>query len=182
MSVGGGGSSQQQVAQLAAVMQGLLTHLHGGGRGSGGGRDGGKKDILYGKGFEMMAKFGGGETEWHEWSGDFRTMVQTKSEMAGEAMNYVKAVGKSEKDALSWMEVLRSLKDAADLDDEDAVTERFKDLGKVAKELYRWLKLTTEGEAKLVVMAEEEEGDGIKVWGQLHAKYNKKTLTRLMRL
>ena len=35
-------------------------------------------------------------------------MVQTKSEMAGEAMNYVKAVGKSEKDALSWMEALRS--------------------------------------------------------------------------
>ena len=50
-----------EVAQLAAVMQGLLSHLQGGGRGGGGGGDGGKKDILYGKGFEMMAKFGGGE-------------------------------------------------------------------------------------------------------------------------
>ena len=110
----------------------------------------------------MMAKFGGGEAEWHEWSGDFRTMVQTKSEMTGEALNYVKAVGKSEKDALSWVEVLRGIKDAADVDEEDEVLERFKSLGKVAKELYRWLKLTTEGEAKLVVMAEEEAGDGMR--------------------
>ena len=89
-----------EVAQLSAVLEGLLHHLQGGGRGSSGGGEGGKKDILYGKGFEMMAKFGGGEAEWHERSGDFRTMVQTKNEMTGEAMNYVKAVGKSEKDAL----------------------------------------------------------------------------------
>ena len=81
----------------------------------------------------MMAKFGGGEAEWHEWSGDFWTMVQTKNEMTGEAMNYVKAVGKSEKDALIWVEVLRGIKDAADVDEEDEVLERFKSLGKVAK-------------------------------------------------
>ena len=31
-------------------------------------------------------------------------------------------------------------------------------------------------------MAEEEEGDGINIWGLLHAKYNKNTMTRLMRL
>jgi hypothetical protein len=52
----------------------------------------------------------------------------------------------------------------------------------VSKEIYRWLRLKTEGEAKLVVLAEEDEGDGIRVWGFLHAKYNKRTMSRMMRL
>ena len=42
--------------------------------------------------------------------------------------------------------------------------------------------MKTEGEAKLVVLAEEYEGDGIKVWRRLHAKYNKRTMSRLTRL
>ena len=44
------------------------------------------------------------------------------------------------------------------------------------------LRLQTEGEANLVVLAEEDEGAGRRVWGLLHAKYNKKTMSRLMRL
>ena len=52
----------------------------------------------------------------------------------------------------------------------------------MSKEIYTWLGLKTEGEAKLVVLAEEDEGDGIKVWGLLHAKYNKRTMSRMMRL
>jgi hypothetical protein len=67
-------------------LEGLLHHLQGGGRGSSGGGDGGKKDILYGKGFEMMAKFGGGEAEWHEWSVDFRTMVQKRDDGRGDEL------------------------------------------------------------------------------------------------
>ena len=103
----------------------------------------------------MMANFGGGETEWHEWSGDFRTMVQTKSEMAGEAMNLVKTIGKKEGEVLRWDEVLRMIKDTdVDEDEQEKVLVRFKDLGKVSRELFRWLRLATEGEAKLVVMTE----------------------------
>ena len=45
----------------------------------------------------------------------------------------------------------------------EAVEEEFKDLGQVSKELYRWLRLKTECEATLVVLAEEDEGDGIKM-------------------
>ena len=52
----------------------------------------------------------------------------------------------------------------------------------MSKEIYRWLRLKTEGEAKLVVTAEEEGTYGFKVWGLLQAKYNRRTMARLMRL
>ena len=50
----------------------------GGESGSGGGGNDKNKEVLFGKGFEMMDRFGGGEAEWNEWSGDFRTVVQMK--------------------------------------------------------------------------------------------------------
>ena len=131
----------------------------------------------------MMPKFAGGETEWHEWSGDFRTMVQTKTEMAGEAMNLVKTIGRKEGTKIRGHEVLRTIKDMeVDEDEQEKLLVRFKDLGKVTRELCRRLRLATEGEAKLVVMAEEEEGNGIKTWAPLRAMYSKKTMTTLMRL
>ena len=74
---------------------------------------------------------------------------------------------------MNCVEVVRSIKEAAGDFEKEDVVDRFKELGKISKELYRWLRLKTEGEAKLVVLAEEDEGDGIKVWGLLHAKYNK---------
>ena len=172
-------SAEAIVATLEAMKNTLVTmqaQMEMGAAGGGGGREGrfeegsGKKDILFGKGFEVMAKFGGGEAEWHEWSGDFRTMVQTKSEMAGDAMNYVKNICKVEKEVLGWVDVMRGIKDLAEhVDEQETVLVKYKDLGKVSKELYRWLGLATEGEAKLIVISEEEEGDGIKVWGLLHA-------------
>ena len=192
--------SSPEMQQLTAVMQALLGHLQGGGvggsRGGGGGSGGdGSKEVLFGKGLEMMDKFSGGEAGWNEWSGDFRTMVQTKSEAAGEALIYIKVAGKAEKEAMSWKEVVESIKadvrkkaegeletDAEVEQKEKEVEEKFKELGKVSKEIYRWLRLKTEGEAKLVVLAEEDEGDGIRVWGLLHAKYNKRTMSRMMRL
>ena len=68
-------------------------------------------------------------------------MVQTKNEMVGEAMTYVKSVGKTEKEVLGWVGVMRSIKDAALDKDWGELVERFRDLGKVSKELYRWLML-----------------------------------------
>ena len=56
-----------------------------------------------------------------------------------------------------------------------------KGVEKMSRELYMWLRLRTEGEAKLVVGSLEEE-DGIMAWGRLHAKYSQKTMSRLMRL
>ena len=59
--------------------------------------------------------------------------------------------------------------------------EEFKDVKKMSSELYMWLRLRTEGEAKMVVASLDEE-DGILAWGMLHAKYSQKTMSRLMRL
>ena len=177
-----------EVAQLAEAIKALLGHLQSGG--GGGGVGGGmvertlmQKGILGGKGFEVMNKFSGGETEWNEWSGYFKTLVETKSEMAAEALAFVKTEGKTEKEVMTWDNVLRGIKasDKYEFDDEGCV-KRFEKLGQTSKELYRWLRLKTEGEANMVVTAEEEEADGYKVWGLLQAKYNKRTMSRLMRL
>ena len=63
-----------------------------------------------------------GESKWNEWSGDFRTMVQTKNEMAGEALIHVKSVGKVEKNVMGWVELMRSItQTAADFEKEDVV-------------------------------------------------------------
>ena len=44
-----------------------------------------------------------------------------------------------------------------------------------------WQRLRTEEEAKLVAGSLEGD-DGIIAWGELHAKYGQKTMSRLMRL
>ena len=75
----------------------------GGESGSGGGGSDKKKEVLYGKGFEKTDKFSGGEAKWNEWSGDFKTIVQTKSEMAVEALICVKTAGKAENDVIDWV-------------------------------------------------------------------------------
>ena len=83
----------------------------------------------------MMDNFNRGESKLNEWSGDFSTMVQTKNEMAGEALIHVKPVGKPEKDVMDRVEVMRSIKEAAADFLRERVVERFQKLEKVSKEL-----------------------------------------------
>ena len=99
--------SKEDLAVLmeAAVRAAMAAGLRGSGGGNGGG---GSKEVLYGKGLEMIDKFSGGETVWNEWSGDFGTIVQTKSEVAGEALIYVKVAGMAEKEVMDWKEVVKS--------------------------------------------------------------------------
>ena len=75
---------QEAFAKLMDMQGQLLGAMKAGKEknSSGGGGDN-KKEVLFGKGLGMMEKFTGGETGWNEWSGDFRTMVQTKNEAAG---------------------------------------------------------------------------------------------------
>ena len=169
----------QKIVEVQTSLFEKLDEDRAGGRGGGKGSESGtggeggndkKKEVLLGKGFEMMDKFGGGEAEWNEWSGDFRTVVQTKNEMAGEALIYVKTAGKAETNVMDWAKVVESIKEAADYFEENEVEERFKELGKASKELYRWLRLKTQGATQLVVLAEEDKGDRIKVWGLQHVQ------------
>ena len=78
--------------------------------------------------------------------------------------------GKGGKSVMDGVEVVRLIKEAADDLEKQKVVERLKELGKVSKELYRWPRLKTEGEAKLVALAEEDEVDGINMWGLLYAR------------
>ena len=80
---------------LAVLMEAAVRAAMAAGVGGSGGENGGggSKEVLYGKGLEMMDKFSGGETGWNEWSGVFKTMVQTKIESAGETLSYVRVAG-----------------------------------------------------------------------------------------
>jgi hypothetical protein len=78
--------------------------------------------------------------------------------------------------------VLQGLKNSQKyFEDEEGCLRRFEKIGQASKEVYRWLRLKTEGEAKMVVTAEEEDADGFRVCGLLQAKYNKRTMSRLKR-
>jgi len=98
-----------------------------------------------------------------------------------EVMKKVKDLAKTEKYVMTCAEVKAEMaKSDDDFEDGDRL-EELKGVEKMSRELYMWLRLRTEGEAKLVVGSLEEE-DGIMVWGKLHAKYSQKTMSRLMRL
>ena len=108
----------QQLHAQQQVQNQLITKLmavggeSGGGSGDGSG-GGGTREVLFGKGLVMMDKFSGGETGWNEWSRHFKTIVQTKSEAAGETLIYVKVVGKTEKEVMDWKDAVESKKDDA---------------------------------------------------------------------
>ena len=59
-----------EVQALANALQMMTAFLEkqdrGSGTGGGGGGEKQKRDILFGKGFDMMDKFGGGEAEWNK--------------------------------------------------------------------------------------------------------------------
>ena len=156
-----------EAAALIEMLKGMKTWFeeNPAGRGRPGEKRKDERDILSGKGFDVMEKFGGGVSEWNEWSGDFKTMAETRSDMAAEALAFVKSERKNEKEVMTWDEVMMGLKNGPKyVDEEEKAIRRFERLGKGSREMHRWLRLKTEGEAKLVVIAEEKEAYGFKVW------------------
>ena len=57
----------------------------------------------------------------------------------------------------------------------------YTDMTRLSVDLYRYLVLATEGEAKLLVKSGGGH-DGIAAWGRMHAKFKRRTITRLMRM
>ena len=98
-----------------------------------------------------------------------------------EVMKKVKDLAKTEKEVMTCAEVKAEMAKPDDGSEDDDSLEELKGVEKMSRELYMWLRLRTEGEAKLVVGSLEEE-DGIMAWRKLHAKYSQKTMSRLMRL
>ena len=54
-------------------------------------------------------------------------------------------------------------------------------MDRLSKYFYRWLVVWTEGEAKLLVKSGGDH-DGVAAWGRMHAKFKRRTITRLMRM
>ena len=57
----------------------------------------------------------------------------------------------------------------------------YSEMDRLSKDLFRWLVGMTEGEAKLLVKSGGDH-DGIAAWGRMHAKFKRRTITRLMRM
>ena len=66
-------------------------------------------------------------------------------------------------------------------EDEEEYQQDYSDMSRLSHELYRWLVLVTEGEAKLLVKSGGNH-DGIAPWGRMHTKFRRRTITRLMRM
>ena len=130
------------------------------------------RGVLGGKDFENFRKYPGGEETWKDWKYDFIMLIETRSIALGAGMALVEKAGEMTAD-----EVREKLNED---DAEGHVEEKYDAMAKLSKELFRWLVLTTDGEAKLIVKTVEQQ-DGLVAWAKLHTKYSKKTMTRMMR-
>ncbi len=63
-------------------------------------------------------------------------------------------------------------------EDAEEYQHDYTDMDRLSHELYRWLVLVTEGEAKLLVKSGDNH-DGVAAWGRMHAKFKRRTTTRL---
>ena len=125
-----------------------------------------------GKVFEKVKKFTGGEEEWTEWSEDLRMIIDMKSPKLAKVMKHVELHGEKT--------VKKAVTDQVEEDVEE-YQQDYSDMSRLSYQLYRWLVLVTEGEAKLLVKSGGDH-DGIAAWGRMHTKFRRRTITRLMRM
>ena len=118
-------------------------------------------EKLDGKIFEKVKTFTGGEEEWIEWSEDFRMIIDMKSPELAKVMKHVENHGEKAVD--------KAVKDLVEEDVEE-YQQDYTDMARLYHELYRWLVLVTEGEAKLLVKSGGDH-DGVEAWGRMHAKF-----------
>ena len=149
---------QQLMAVITGQFQGAQTAV-----------DRGHRRPLASKGFNRLDKFMGGEEKWKEWSFDFKIAVKAQSVKVERAMRMTERAGEMTMDELR----------VADVDGE--TRGEYRDIEESGGDLYQQLVMLTDGEAKMIVKS-VVESDGYKAWGRLHAKYNKRTLARLMRV
>ena len=164
---------------LEAMQENMKKWMEAGGPQGGGGS---KKDPrrIEGKLVDNFRKFAGGESEWNAWADDLKIVIDTRSEEVGTALEYVRALGKSDKEVLNAVQLKKAMYEDKDiLNGLDQL--EVADVMRLSKELYRAIHMATTDEAKTVVRT-VEDGDGFEAWGKLNAKYSQKTLSRMMRL
>ena len=127
---------------------------------------------LGGKLLEKMKKFTGGEEEWVEWSDEFRMYIDMQTPQLAKVMRHVETHGEKSVD--------KAVKDLVEEDVEE-YQQDYSEMDNLSRDLFRWLVVMTEGEAKLLFKSGGAH-DGVAAWGRMHAKFKRRTITRLMRM
>ena len=99
-------------------------------------------------------------------------IIDMKSPKLAKVMKHVKLHGEKA--------VEKAVKDLVEEDVEE-YQQNYSDMSRLSHELYRWLVLVPEGEAKLLVKSGDDH-DGVAAWGRMHTKFRRRTITRLMRM
>ena len=140
----------------------------GASQGSGGGSKGFLRRLLDWKGFEGLSRFKGGEEEWKGWSWQAKVAIGA---MSPELVSLVDVAETS---------VGVSTADLMAINDPES-EGKYSGCERGTKELYSFLSRYTEGEAATVVRGVSEM-DGVKAFGVLHARYNRRTMGRMFRM
>ena len=106
-----------------------------------------------------LEDFQGKAEDWADWSFTFKRMIKGKNEEAWRIMNEVEKANREDMEAM-------------------ALTEEQK---KIGSELYDILCQVGRGDARTVVR-KVDDFDGFKVWHEMFAKYNPRTMGRMLRL
>ena len=100
------------------------------------------KRSIEGKSVDNFRKFQGGEAEWNAWADDFKIVIDTRNEQVGNALEFIRALGKVDREVLEWKEVCRAMYDDMDvLNGLDQLDKE--DVARLSKELYRAIHMTT---------------------------------------
>ena len=143
-----------------------------GGQPGGGGDQGGvgKRPILDHRSFEGLQEYEGGEETWASWAHKVKVLTMP---LCGELVELMELAEREP--GKRWLELVN----AVDVDG-DATMYQKELAKKTSGELYSLLMRRTKGDAGLVV-ERVTTLDGLQAWGELHKKYNQKTMGRMFR-
>ncbi len=139
--------------------------------GGGGGQGGvGKRPVLDHRSFEGLQQYEGGEETWASWAHKVKVLTMP---LCGELVELMELAEREP--GKGWLDLVNSA------DVEGDATMYQKELAKkTSGELYSPLMRRTKGDAALVV-ERVTTLDGLQTWGELHKKYNQKTMGMIFR-
>ena len=156
----------EKMFEKMQVAQGVAGQLGGGGDQGGVG----KRPILDHRSFEGLQEYEGGEETWASWAHKVKVLTMP---LCGELVELMELAEKEP--GKRWLELVNAL----DVDG-DATMYQKELAKKTSGELYSLLMRKTKGDAGLVV-ERVTTLDGLQAWGELHKKYNQKTMGRMFR-
>ena len=139
-------------------------------RGKGSGR-GEERRVMDMRGFDNIEVFKGGEEEWGNWSWKVKVAVAGMSRACAILLDTAEV---KENRGRTTLELIHNCTNAE-------VVDRVQELEKASAELFGFLARFTTGEAATLVRGVLDL-DGLRAYGILHDRYNKKTMGRLFRM